>query len=152
MGIRVSSGKVIFASLFVVSACTSSLDGAAISSEHEPRAADEASFLEALAGGKADDGSMEPDTSDELPYEITAKQLDENGEVVEAALSCGLSIRSLEESTSYWIRNCNEPEMAREVISLNYDVLSVGETHVIMAYSAVSGSVRGRVLRMRRPR
>jgi hypothetical protein len=54
------------------------------------------------------------------------------------------------DKTYYWIRNCYDYPIERQVIALYDDELYAGEYHSIAVGLTVSGSVRGRVLRLRR--
>lgn len=87
---------------------------------------------------------------EEEPHEITRDQLDANGQVKTETLSCGLSILVFSDYTDYWIRNCFELGIRAQVVTLFEDVLYLGDEQAVLSFSTVSGSVRGRVLRLRR--
>lgn len=107
-----------------------------------------------VSGGDDDDDLDTTDhelrAADEAPHAIGQAQLDARGEVVTEALPCGLSVLQLDDHASYWIRNCAEHGIHGQVITLNDEELYADEEHAVAAHRTVSGSVRGRVLRLRR--
>jgi hypothetical protein len=110
------------------------------------------------APGAADDqGDGEGPEDGEIPWldveplAITADQLDSKGEVLEDKLACGLSIRQLGDRTGYWIRNCLTYELPLIVVALDdASPLTIEGAHLVAGLRTVSGTARGRVLRLRR--
>lgn len=132
---------LITSSIFIASSCAS---GVAIDepdvAQDEPFAVDEEERWE------------EEHWIDEDPHEITEEQLDPSGRVKPESLSCGLSILPLSDHTDYWIRNCFEHDILGQLITVIDEEQYISEEHEIVAHGLVSGSVRGRVLRLRRRR
>ncbi len=143
--------RLILGSIIMASSCVSGSvdDEPAIGpTEGGPIGADEVRFDGAPAGGAVNAvGSM---VIVEEPHELSEEQLDSNGQLKTEMLSCGLSILVFSDYTDYWIRNCFEHEIIGQVITLYDDELYISEDHAILAFATVSGSVRGRVLRLRR--
>lgn len=144
--------RFILGSIIMASSCVGGSvdDGTIIDpTEGDPIAADEIGLDDVRAGGASIKavGAM---VIEEEPHEISEEQLDSNGQVRAETLSCGLSILAFSDYTDYWIRNCFEHEIQGQVVTLLDDVLYLGEDHAVLAFGTVSGSVRGRVLRLRR--
>lgn len=107
----------------------------------------------AMAGALIDDGEAPEEAPwlDVEPHEITVDQLDSKGQVREETLGCGLSIRDLGDRTGYWIRNCFAYEVQLIVVALDdASGLYIEGAHLVQALRTVSGTARGRVLRLRR--
>ncbi len=73
-----------------------------------------------------------------------------NEEAAGAGLPCGLSTLQFEDHTVYWIRSCYQYKTHWQLIILDEGTVYDGKIHTIEALGTVSGSVRGKVLRVRR--
>lgn len=87
---------------------------------------------------------------EDLPHEVSSAELDADGTVITEALPCGLSVRIFARHTDYWIRNCSSCEVHVLLITFHEGQLYSGRSHDIMPSLTASGSVAGRVLRLRR--
>ncbi len=129
--------SLVLVLLFIASSCVSSPDGdpALTSTEEQLLAPEPKNPVQSLG----EESSL-----------YNEGQLDANEVAVGSDLPCGLSILPFDDHTDYWIRSCYEYETRWQVIASDEGEVYDGEIHTIEAFRTVSGSVRGRVLRLRR--
>lgn len=93
--------------------------------------------------------TAEDETIDYLPQGITRDQLDADGRVVEDKLACGLSVLAAERGTDFWFRSCDAYDALGEIVVSGAGGVYSEATPDLAAYRTVSGTARGRVLKIR---
>jgi hypothetical protein len=144
---------LVLSSSLALPACVSEdLDDGEATGSIEGAVTADGELAPSAVDGKDDEGPQEePSWIDAEPHEITADQIDSKGLVREETLECGLSILDLGDRTGYWIRNCFTYEAELIVVALdNPDAVNIEGVHLIQSLRTISGSARGRVLRLRR--